>query len=109
MIEAAPLFQGEHDFTAFASSDDTDETRGSSVRTIFRSTLNRKSSTLVYHVTGSGFLKHMVRNMVGVLLEVGKRNLTRDDLLAWFGSDCAIKPGPTLPPKGLFHLSVEYK
>jgi tRNA pseudouridine38-40 synthase len=109
MIEVALLFEGEHDFTAFAAYDETDGLRGSRVRTIFRSALDRKSSTLVYGVTGSGFLKHMVRNMVGVMLEVGKGNLTRNDLLARFASGCTLKPGPTVPASGLFLVSVEYE
>jgi tRNA pseudouridine38-40 synthase len=109
MIEAAPLFEGEHDFTAFAAADDTDTLRGSRVRTIFRSTLSRQERTLTYSVTGSGFLKHMVRNIVGVLLEVGKGNVSRDDVLKRLTPDCHIKPGPTVPASGLFLVSVEYE
>ncbi len=109
MIEAAPLFEGEHDFTAFAAADETDAFRGPKVRTMFRSILTRKDSTLVYRVTGSGFLKHMVRNVIGVMLEVGKGNLTREDLLARLAPGCAIRPGPTVPASGLFLVSVEYE
>jgi tRNA pseudouridine38-40 synthase len=109
MIEAAPLFEGEHDFTAFAAADDTDPLRGSRVRTIFRSTLSRQERTLTYSITGSGFLKHMVRNIVGVLLEVGKGNLSRDGVLKRLTPDCQIKPGPTVPASGLFLVSVEYE
>jgi tRNA pseudouridine38-40 synthase len=109
MIEAAPLFEGEHDFTAFAAADDTDALRGSIVRTIFRSTLAREGRTLNYSITGSGFLKHMVRNIVGVLLEVGKGNLSRDDVLKRLTSACGIRPGPTVAASGLFLVSVEYE
>jgi tRNA pseudouridine38-40 synthase len=109
MIEAAPLFEGEHDFTAFAAADDTDSLRGSRVRTIFRSTLTRGECALTYSVTGSGFLKHMVRNIVGVLLELGKGNLSRDDVLKRLKPRCGIKPGPTVPASGLFLVSVEYQ
>jgi tRNA pseudouridine38-40 synthase len=109
MIEAAPLFEGEHDFTAFASTDDTDSLRGSRARTIFRSTLARGEHALTYSVTGSGFLKHMVRNIVGVLLEVGKGNVSRDDLLRRLTPDSGIKPGPTVPASGLVLMSVEYE
>ncbi len=108
MIEAAQLFEGEHDFTAFAAADESDAVRDSKVRTIFRSALVRKPQVLVYNVTGSGFLKHMVRNMVGVLLEVGKGNLSGNDLLARLARGCASKPGPTAPASGLFLISVEY-
>jgi tRNA pseudouridine38-40 synthase len=63
---------------------------------------------LIYNVRGSGFLKHMVRNIVGVLLEVGKGNLTHEDIEKRFDSACAIPPGPSVPALGLFLVSVEY-
>lgn len=109
MIEAAPLFEGQHDFTAFAAADDTDALRASSVRTIFRSTLARGDRALIYSVTGSGFLKHMVRNMVGVLLEVGKGNANRDGVLNRLTPGCGLKPGPTVPASGLVLMSVDYE
>jgi tRNA pseudouridine38-40 synthase len=109
MIDVAPLLVGEHDFTAFAAADDTHVLRGSKVRTIFQSTLVRKEQALVYSVTGSGFLKHMVRNIVGVLLEIGKGNVTRSEVLARLAPCSGIKPGPTLPASGLFLISVEYE
>jgi len=107
MVEAAPLFEGEHDFTAFAASDDRDESF-SRARTIYRSALSRHEAKLIYQVTGSGFLKHMVRNVVGTLLEVGKGNLSLADLQARLIPGCGIRPGPAVPPGGLFLLSVEY-
>lgn len=108
MIAAAPLFEGEHDFTAFAAADEKDALGRSKVRTIFRSSLARREAMLVYSVTGSGFLKHMVRNMVGVLLEIAKGNLKESDLLSRLeaGSDC--RPGPSASASGLFLVSVEY-
>ena len=109
MIDGAPLLEGEHDFTAFAAADDSDSLRGSRVRTIFRSTLSRGEYALTYSVTGSGFLKHMVRNIVGVLLEIGKRNVSREDLVKRLTPGCGIRPGPTVPASGLFLVSVDYK
>ena len=108
MTDAAPLLEGEHDFTAFAASDDRDDIGASKVRTIFCSRLTLEGDRLIYRVTGSGFLKHMVRNMVGVLLEIGKGNVDRDGLLARLEPDCAIPPGPTAPARGLFLISVDY-
>jgi tRNA pseudouridine38-40 synthase len=108
MIAAAPLLEGEHDFSAFAATDEKDTLNASRVRTIFRSTLARLQKTLVYKVTGSGFLKHMVRNIAGVLFEVGKGNLDERDVLARLRPGCAARPGPTLPASGLFLISVEY-
>jgi tRNA pseudouridine38-40 synthase len=108
MIRLAPLIEGEHDFTAFAATDDRDELGASKVRTIFCSKLTQQGDRLIYRVTGSGFLKHMVRNVAGVLLEVGKGNVDRDGLLARMEPGCAIPPGPTAPARGLFLISVEY-
>jgi len=107
MVEAAPLFEGEHDFTAFAASDDREE-GFSRVRTIYRSVLARQEAKLIFQVTGSGFLKHMVRNMVGTLLEVGKGNISLEDLKVRLTPGNGIRPGPSVPPAGLFLLSVEY-
>ncbi|MGH9582230.1 MAG: tRNA pseudouridine(38-40) synthase TruA [Bryobacteraceae bacterium] len=109
MMSAAPLFEGEHDFTSFASADAKDSLGRSKVRTIFRSVLARRESMLVYSVTGSGFLKHMVRNMIGVLLEAGKGNLQIGDLLRRLEPDSPCRPGPSAPASGLFLVSVEYE
>ena len=108
MCEAALLLEGEHDFRAFAASDDSDGAGISKVRTVFHSRLIRKEALLIYRVTGSGFLKHMVRNVVGVLLEVGKGNLSREDVLARLRAGTGIAAGPTAPASGLFLVSVEY-
>jgi tRNA pseudouridine38-40 synthase len=108
MIAAAPLLEGEHDFTAFAATDDRDALNASKIRRIFCSLLARTDKTLVYRISGSGFLKHMVRNIMGVLLEIGKGNLNTSDVLARFEPGCGIKPGPTVPANGLFLVSVDY-
>ena len=101
MIELAKRFQGEHDFTAYAASDERDAAGGSKVRTVFSSGLSRDAGRLIYRVRGSGFLKHMVRNVVGTLLEAGRGNL--EDL-----SVLPTRSGPTAPAKGLFLMGVEY-
>jgi tRNA pseudouridine38-40 synthase len=101
----ASAFAGEHDFTAYAAADKSDAEREaagkSKVRTIFSSTLNREGGRLIYRVRGSGFLKHMVRNLVGTLIDAGRGNL----------GDVTTLPGrcgATAPAKGLFLESVEY-
>jgi len=102
MMEAARQLEGEHDFTSFAASDESDALGRSKVRTIFSSRLTREGDRLIYRVRGSGFLKHMVRNIVGVLLETGKGNIAPKDILN------PRLPGPTAPARGLFLVSVEY-
>ena len=108
MAAAAGLLVGEHDFTAFAATDESDRARRSKVRHIFSSGLVRNGAVLTYRVSGSGFLKHMVRNILGVLLQVGRGNLTPRDVLARLAPGCAIPPGPTAPASGLFLVAVEY-
>jgi len=108
MILTAPLLEGEHDFTAFAASDARDDLGKSKIRRIYSSRLERVSDTLIYRVRGSGFLKHMVRNIVGFLIETGKGNAGPDRLRALLTPGATEKAGVTVPAKGLFLISVEY-
>jgi tRNA pseudouridine38-40 synthase len=101
MRRLASAFEGEHDFTAYAAADDRDSEGKSKVRRIFASTLERAGDRLIYRVRGSGFLKHMVRNIMGTLIEAGKGNVAGLDSTP---AEC----GPTVPAKGLFLVSVEY-
>jgi tRNA pseudouridine38-40 synthase len=104
MLELAKTLEGDHDFTSFAAADDADALGRSKVRRIFSSQALREGDRLIYRVRGSGFLKHMVRNIVGVLLEAGKGNLVSlDDHFK-----AKVPPGPTAPARGLFLVSVEY-
>ncbi len=108
MAAAAPLLEGDHDFSAFAASDEKDELGYSKVRTIFSSKLFREGDELVYRVNGSGFLKHMVRIIVGTLKEAGKGNLDPAALRARLEPGYPGKAGPAAPARGLCLLSVEY-
>lgn len=101
MVSLAPRFEGEHDFTAFAASDDRDREGKSKVRTIFSSELERSEGRLTYRVRGSGFLKHMVRNLAGTLIEAGRGHCDS-------GDGIPARSGPTVPAKGLFLIGVEY-
>jgi len=108
MIELAPMLTGEHDFTAFAASDKSDALGVSKVRTIYSSEFVPHEDRIVYRVRGSGFLKHMVRNIVGLLLEAGKGNVDRAAIQRYLDGKMPVKAGPTAPPSGLFLVSVEY-
>ena len=108
MIAAATLFEGEHDFTAFAAADERDALGHSKRRTIYSSALRREGPRFLLRITGSGFLKHMVRNLAGVLLEVGKGNIGQDGVLARLQGASSFRPGPTAPASGLFLISVDY-
>jgi tRNA pseudouridine38-40 synthase len=109
MHEAAALLEGEHDFTAFAAADERDALGRSKVRRIFRSELIRGPDRLLYRVTGSGFLKHMVRNIVGTLIEAGKGNCDRERLRRLLTAPAGVKAGPTAPACGLFLVRVTYE
>jgi tRNA pseudouridine38-40 synthase len=108
MMDLAALVEGEHDFGAFAASDEKDALGICKVRRVFTSHMERNGDRLIYRVRGSGFLKHMVRNLVGVLLEAGKGNLTRAEFEARLTADSGIPAGPSAPARGLFMVSVEY-
>ncbi len=101
MARCAASFAGEHDFSAFAAADDRDAEGQSKVRTVFSSVLERGDCRLTYRIRGSGFLKHMVRNIVGTLIEAGRGNLADPAALP-------EKSGPTAPARGLFLVKVEY-
>jgi tRNA pseudouridine38-40 synthase len=78
MARAAELVVGEKDFTSFAAVDPERGREGepvSNVRTIFSSAWERLGEELTYTVRGSGFLHHMVRNLVGTFLLVGRGTL----------------------------------
>jgi tRNA pseudouridine38-40 synthase len=104
MTGAARVYEGEHDFSAFAAANPADKTcdePASKVRTIFSSVVERQGDKLIYTVRGNGFLKHMVRNIVGTLLETGRGNVD--------GRTLPVKSGRTAPAKGLTMVSVEYE
>lgn len=108
MEELARAFEGVHDFRAFAASDTSDVLGRSKVRRVFSSEFERRSDRLIYRVRGSGFLKHMVRNLVGTLMEGGRGNVGRTDIDDWLALRRQDKAGPTAPPSGLFLVNVEY-
>jgi len=112
MAQAARFLEGEHDFTSFAAADAADdENMKSKVRVIFRSRLlwRPTSSMLVYEVMGKGFLRHMVRNIVGTLIEVGRGKLPPNDIPSILAARDRTQAGPTAPAQGLCLMNVEYQ
>lgn len=108
---AAALVVGEHDFSSFAA---VDPERGketaelSNVRTIHLSQWQRQGDLFIYRVRGNGFLHHMVRNLVGTFLLVGKGSILPDSIPQILASRSRSTAGPTAPASGLFLVSVEY-
>jgi len=119
IARSAALVVGEHDFTSFAAVDpskdsDKDSEREteagaiSNVRTIFSSGWERSGEEFVYTVRGSGFLHHMVRNLVGTFILVGKGTLRVEDVTRILEARQRSAAGPTAPASGLYLLEVEY-
>ncbi len=113
MASAAGLVVGRHDFTSFAAVDpergraDDEEIR-SNVREIFSSSWQRQDSEFIYTVRGSGFLHHMVRNLVGTFILVGKGTLAPEDITRILEARSRSAAGPTAPASGLYLVNVEY-
>lgn len=112
---AADYVRGTHDFTSFAAVDPdlTTRTEGTSgpsanTRTIFHSSWHRRDGLLVYCVTGSGFLHHMVRNLVGTFAEAATHRISADDIPGILSACNRPDAGPTAPARGLFLVEVEY-
>jgi len=130
MAQAAGLVEGEHDFTSFAAVDPERNTgaaaepepsadippalaynenaRVSNVRRVFSSNWERQGDESVYTVKGSGFLHHMVRNLVGTFILVGKGTLRADDVTQILEARNRSAAGATAPASGLYLVNVEY-
>jgi tRNA pseudouridine38-40 synthase len=105
MQSAALLFMGEHDFASFAKAN---AAVSSTVRRIFRCELKKKGRRLFLTVEGNGFLHHMVRNMAGTLLDVGRGAISLDEFRALFVKLDRRLAGFTAPAHGLVLLKVQY-
>jgi tRNA pseudouridine38-40 synthase len=124
---SAAAFLGEHNFLSFAASDPDLTTRKlaaklepdatmeapCAVRTIYHSAWERRQTeageVLVYRVRGNGFLHHMVRNLVGTMMDVSRGHLRVEDLAGILAAQCRSAAGPTAPARGLILHSVEYE
>jgi tRNA pseudouridine38-40 synthase len=133
MVRAAGLVEGEHDFTSFAAVDpercsgkpegsagvppaftESDNARRregaavSNIRRIFSSIWEQQGDEFVYTVKGSGFLHHMVRNLVGTFILVGKGTLRAGDIVRILEARNRSAAGATAPSAGLYLVNVEY-
>lgn len=106
MRESLERLVGEHDFAAFRGQGCTAK---STVRKIFRAELGSRSPALrVLSVTGSGFLRHMVRTIAGTLAEVGTGKIPPGKVASILDSRDRRQAGPTAPAHGLFLWRVAY-
>ena len=107
MNEAAGMLIGSHDFAAFGSA--TDGTR-STVRRILgaRWVRDEAAGTSTFTIRGTGFLRYMVRCLVGTMVPVGRGKITPEDFGRILQSRDRARAGPSAPPHGLCLESVEY-
>jgi tRNA pseudouridine38-40 synthase len=117
MSAASRLLEGRHDFSAFRAAGSTVQ---SSVRVVFRSEIRRsvaalagltgsQNPLLVYEISASGFLRHMVRTIVGSLVEVGRGRHPAEWIVNLLVAGDRGQAGPTAPAAGLFLISVTYE
>jgi tRNA pseudouridine38-40 synthase len=122
MQKAAQVVVGEHDFTSFAAVDPDLAHRDKSaadsgtatadtpnnIRTILASDWHDHGDQWAYRVTGTGFLHHMVRNLVGTFLEIGRGHFAPNAIQSILAAHNRAAAGPTARACGLYLVSVEY-
>ena len=121
--KSAEVLVGNHDFTSFAASDpdlaarqssttdpveEAKSTPDSNVRFIHHSSWKLRDGLLIYKVTGTGFLHHMVRNLVGTFVEIGTGRIPLDSMPRILRARNRRAAGPTAPARGLFLVEVYY-
>ena len=106
MQEAVKYFEGEHDFRAFKASGTSSK---SSVRTIYKTKVEKQGDRIVIELTGNGFLYNMVRIIAGTLVEVGLGKIEPNEIPEIIEKGERARAGKTLPPQGLYLVKVEYQ
>jgi len=106
MAAAAERLLGEHDFNAFRAAD-ADPVQ-STVRRVFESRIESDDTLLLYRIEATAFLKHMVRNIVGTLVEIGRGERSSTSIDALLAGRDRTQAGATAPPHGLVLVAVRY-
>lgn len=106
MRKALVHLEGTHNFKAF---EGTGSPRSDSVRQVHRAQLmSHGHGRIDFEIEGNGFLRHMVRNIVGTLVDIGFGKITPDDLARIRDGEDRSKAGITAPAHGLFLVKVHY-
>ncbi len=106
MQQAAALLLGEHDFSAFRAAECQAKT---SVRTLHQLEVTRRGEWLAFTVKANAFLHHMVRNLVGTLVYIGKGKHPPEWARELLDSRDRTKAAPTFGPEGLYLERIEYE
>ena len=105
MEESFRVLEGEHDFSSFqASGCDA----AHPIRRVYRNSIEARGNLLVYRIEANAYLRHMVRNIVGTLIEVGRGERHPTGFAELLRAKDRTRAGPTAPPQGLFLVEVEY-
>lgn len=104
MVEAAELFLGDQDFTAFVAADAGERCRC----VVGRSQVTASDDAIYFDITADRFLHNMVRRLAGVLVEVGRGRFAPGDVRGILEKRDRSRGGPCLPPHGLFLVGVRY-
>jgi tRNA pseudouridine38-40 synthase len=105
MKHAAAAVVGTHDFAAFQS---VGSNSGGTVRTVSRSEIGDTAGLVTYEIAGDGFLRHMVRALIGTLVDIGRGWRPSSSMAALLRGSPRGDAGPTAPPQGLFLVRVDY-
>ena len=105
MKDAIQYFEGEHDFSAFRSSECQAK---SPVRKMSRTSIENYHPFFLFKFSANGFLHHQIRNMMGAILYIGKGNHPSDYIKELLLSKDRTKSPPTFSPDGLYLAGVDY-
>jgi tRNA pseudouridine38-40 synthase len=105
MRQAVHCLQGEHDFSSFRAAG-CDALHP--VRKVYRTLLEERGELLVYTIEATAFLRHMVRNIVGTVVEVGRGVRSAGSFAELLEARDRTQAGPTAPAHGLYLVEVKY-
>jgi tRNA pseudouridine38-40 synthase len=105
MQRAAGTLEGEHDFSAFKASGGSIK---NPVRRVLAAKWQKSKGELIFTITATGFLRGMVRSLVGTMAEIGRGKRPPQDLADLLRTGERRRAGPTAPPHGLFLVEVMY-
>jgi tRNA pseudouridine38-40 synthase len=106
MQRALGCLEGDHDFASFQASGCE---AAHSVRRVYQTSLRRERELVYFDIEANAFLRHMVRNIVGTLAQIGRAERTAESFAELLAAKDRTLAGPTAPPEGLFLMEVRYE